>query len=350
MGNQMNGKIIATFIAITVAAIALTILQGVYWPGVQNESINSKNPANLPILTVYTYDGITSEWGLGPKIFPLFESECGCKLNVFAKGDVGSFISQMIFEKNSPKADVALGFDNTFLPKLLEEDLLEAAEAKNIEFVDETLRGSDSRHFPFDWGYLAFVYDSEKIDPPKSLLDLTLPKYAKKIIIENPSTSSPGKGFLYWVASEMAENTSDYLTNLKPSLLTITPGWSEAYNLFLQGEAPIVLSYSTSPAYHIVNENTTRFKAAIFGKMYRQIEYVGIVRGAKQKELAEKFVDFMLSKKAQNEIPLGNYMYPARGDIALPEAFDLPVAPIENYPEMADGSKWDKIWQEHFAN
>ncbi|MFH1257342.1 MAG: thiamine ABC transporter substrate-binding protein [Candidatus Micrarchaeota archaeon] len=304
----------------------------------------------IPELVVYTYDGITADWGLGPKIFPEFENECGCKLKVVAKGDVGAFVSQLIFEKNSPKADIALGFDNTFLEKMISEDLLEPFKPGNYGEIMLSLQKDDFRSTPFDWGYMAFVYDSGKIaNPPSSLEDLTKPEFSKKIILEDARTSSPGKAFLHWVVNEYGEGTGAYLQRLKPNLLTIAPGWSEAYNLFLAGEAPIVLSYSTSPAYHMINENTTKYKAAIFPNMFRQVEYVGIVKGSTDKQLSQKFIEFMISKNAQEEIPLGNYMYPVRSDVPLPDAFDLAEEPEKIYPVLIDDEKWLRIWEGAFS-
>ncbi|MFH0972290.1 MAG: thiamine ABC transporter substrate-binding protein [Candidatus Micrarchaeota archaeon] len=346
----MELKIALTLVVVLLGAAILS------WMGsgsTQNVAlISTVSPTTQPdgtsTLTIYTYDGIASKYGLGPKIFPKFEKECGCKLNVIAKGDVGAMVSQLIFEKNGPKADVALGIDNTFKEKVGKEGLFE--EYRPIaKGINDSFFAGDYHFIPFDWGYVAFVYDSEKIDAPKNLEELTEKKYARKIVIEDARTSSPGKVFLYWVASEYGERTRDYLERLRPNLLTIAPGWTEAYNLFLQGEAPIVLSYSTSPAYHIINENTTKYKAAIFPRMYRQIEYVGVAKGAKNQELAKKFVEFMLSNDAQEEIALGNYMYPARNGIKLPDAFNSKM-PAEALAEIQEGDKWLKIWEEVFSN
>ncbi|MEK6842916.1 MAG: thiamine ABC transporter substrate binding subunit [Candidatus Micrarchaeota archaeon] len=300
-------------------------------------------------LVVYTYDGITADWGLGPKIFPEFEKICNCKVKIVAKGDVGAIMAQLILEKNNPKADIALGIDNTFKEKAIGMDLLERY-SDSINGLEEGLYASDARFIPFDFGYLAFVYDSEKIkEPPKNLEDLADKRFKGQIIIEDARTSSTGKVFLYWVASEYGDGTKKYLERLEPNLLTITPGWSEAYNLFLQGETPIVLSYSTSPAYHMINENTSRYKAAIFPKMYRQIEYVSIVKGAKNKELAKKFVEFMISEKAQKEIPLGNYIYPARKGTRIPEEFGK-LEGIIAYPEISNGNSYEMVWEGVFSN
>ncbi|MFH1107109.1 MAG: thiamine ABC transporter substrate-binding protein [Candidatus Micrarchaeota archaeon] len=301
-------------------------------------------------LVVYTYDGLTSEWGLGPRIFPLFEAECGCRVKTVAPGDVGSMMSRLIAEKASPQADVALGIDNTFRPAAVANDLFAPYEPANAGSVGEALVDGDFRFIPFDWGYLAFVYDSEKIsNPPQSLDDLLQPEFRGKFAIEDARTSSPGKVFLYWVAAEKGSSTRDYLIALKRQVLTVTPGWSEAYNLFTSGEVPMVLSYSTSPAYHEINENTTKYRAAVFKRLPRQIEYVSVVKGAPHPELAREFAEFMLSPAAQREIPLGNYMYPASTSTELPEAFaELPV-PEGFVPEPAGADKWLEVWEEVFS-
>ena len=327
-------------------------------PTLQPSSVVTLTPSPTPALSatptpelvVYTYDGITSEWGLGPKIFPAFERQCGCKVKVVAPGDVGSFLSRLIAEKNNAKADVALGIDNTFKRIAKEKDLLQPYTPKNFGEVDPSLFDGDYRFIPFDWGYVAFVYDSEALpNPPASLDDLLKPEYRKKFVLEDARTSSPGKVFLHWVAAEKGDATRAYLQALKPQVLTVTPGWSEAYNLFLAGEAPMVLSYSTSPAYHLINENTTRYQAAIFSSLPRQVEYVSLVKNAPHPELAKRFVEFMLSEEAQQEVPLGNYMYPAVPSTPLPDAFGLTPFPSAAVPSVENESAWLPLWEETFS-
>jgi thiamine transport system substrate-binding protein len=173
-----------------------------------------------------------------------------------------------------------------------------------------------------DYSYFAIVYDSEKLStPPARLEDLINPRFENALILIDPRTSSPGLGFFAWVKEVYGSNWQDYWRRLQPSILTIAEGWSSAYGLFTKGEAPMVLSYTTSPGYHLEYEETERYKAAIFSDGHpMQIEAAGLLSAAKNKENAKVFLDFMLSPDFQSIIPLTNWMYPVI-DIPLPDSF-----------------------------
>ena len=144
----------------------------------------------------------------------------------------------------------------------------------------------------------------------------------------DPRTSSPGLGFMLWTISEFGDGFTEYWKKLMPSVLTITDGWDSGYGLFTEGEAPMVLSYTTSPAYHVENEHTERYKSAIFpAGNYIQIEGISIVKNAKHRKAAEKFIDFLIEAKIQKELPLTNWMYPVRTDIPLPASFNFAPKP-----------------------
>ena len=189
-------------------------------------------------------------------------------------------------EKENPRADIIVGIDNNLLSRALEEDILEVYKSKNIGLISEELLFDPSFHVtPFDYGYFAFVYDSRVLKKiPERLEDLTAVEYRDKIILEDPRTSSPGLGFLLWTIAVFGDDYLDYWQQLKPNLLTITDGWDSAYGMFTGGEAPIVLSYTTSPAYHVEYEESRRYRALIFKRgNYRQIEGMAILKGADRK-------------------------------------------------------------------
>ena len=289
----------------------------------------SESSANTG-LTIYTYDSFVSEWGPGPKIFPAFEEEYGIELTVISAGDAGQVLQRAIIEKNNVKADLLIGIDNNLLAKALEEDILSPYKSENLNKIPkELIFDETNRVTPFDYGYFSIIYDSEKIsNPPLSLDDLLKPEYSKSLILMDPRTSSPGLGFMLWTKVEFGDAFGEYWKALMPSVLTITDGWDSGYGLFTEGEAPMVLSYTTSPAYHAEYENTDRYKAALFpAGHYMQIEGMGIVKDAKNREAAEKFIDFILENKFQNEIPLTNWMYPVRTDLALPDSFKMAPKP-----------------------
>lgn len=309
-------------------------------------------------LVVYTYDSFNTEWGPGPVVFKAFEEHCSCTVQVIAPGDSGSVLSRTILEKANPKADVLLGVNDSELAKSFRYDLWEPYRSPNLDRVPEELRlDSEHRVTPFDYGYIAFVYDSERLSsPPKNLADLTDSRFEGKVVIESPKTSSPGLSMLHWTIAVYGEDGYlDYWDRLRPNLLTITDGWSSAYGMFTKGEVPIVLSYVTSPAYHLEYEQTERYKALDFPEgMFRQVEFAGILKGAKNLERAQEFIDFMLTSDFQDVIPLTNWMYPVAPEKALPDSYQAAVRPGKTLtlsPEKIElnNERWLRNWSRTMA-
>ncbi len=291
---------------------------------------SSCSPKEAPELTVYCYDSFSAEWGAGPKLAPLFENSSGVKVKFVSKGDGGQLLSALIMEKAVPVADVVVGLDNQLAPKAFAAGILEAYRVKSLDGAPSWLRFDPSgRLTPFDYGQFAIIWDSKKLaNPPASLEDLTKGIYAKKLILMDPRTSTPGLGFLAWTKLVYGEGWKDYWKRLTPSILAMTPNWDTGYGLFTAGEAPLVLSYATSPAYHLENDKTDRYRALGFPEGHPvQIEAAGIVKGTKHRHNAELFMDFLLSKAAQAELPLTQYMYPANSAAALPASFSLALKP-----------------------
>ncbi len=303
-------------------------------------------------LIIYAYDSFVAEWGPAPKVIPKFEKAYGVRVKVVSVGDAGQVLNRAVLEKDNPRADIILGIDNNMLARALEEKVLQPYRSPNLENIpgkfifDKTFSVT-----PFDYGYFAIVYDSKALeDPPESLEELTEARFRKKIILEDPRTSSPGLGFLLWTIDVYGDGFTDYWKRLMPNLLTITDGWDSAYGMFTGGEAPMVLSYTTSPAYHAEYENTDRYRALIFREgNYIQIEGMGITRGAPHPETARKFIDFILSKDFQEEIPLTNWMYPVDPEVDTPESFRLAPEPDNFLQIPADRIRknldtWIDMW------
>lgn len=304
-------------------------------------------------LVIYTYDSFNSEWGPGPIVFERFKKKCACKVKVISPGDSGKVLNRVIIEKANPKADILLGLNNSELEKSFSYDLWQPYTSKLLEKVPIDLRvDSKNRVTPFDYGFIAFVYDTQKLNsPPKSLEDLYNQKYRKKIVIQNPNTSSPGLSMMHWTIAVYGEiGYLDYWKKLQPNLLAVADSWSAAYGMFTRGEVPIVLSYVTSPAYHLEYEKTERFQVAKFKEgHYRQIEFAGIIKGTKNIKIAKKFIDFMLSKEFQSVIPLKNWMFPVVQYRPLPDSFQI-VPKLKKIQELnpirvnKQNSKWLKAW------
>jgi len=277
--------------------------------------------AETPVLTVLTYDSFTSEWGPGPAIEAAFEATCGCDLRFVPAGDGAALLARVQLEGAASTADVVLGLDTNLTAAagatgLFAPHGISAATTLPVAFDDPLF-------LPFDWGWFAFVHDRTKLpEPPKSFAELA--ESDLKIVIQDPRSSTPGLGLLMWVKAAHGDRAAEIWAGLADNIVTVTPGWSEAYGLFLEGEADMVLSYTTSPAYHLLAESDDTKAAALFDEgHYTQVEVAGKLAAAPQPELADQFLAFMLTDGFQSVIPETNWMYPAVTPAAgLPEGFD----------------------------
>ena len=216
------------------------------------------------VLTVYTYDSFTSEWGPGPAIKEAFEKECDCTLQYVALDSSIGVLSRLRLEGESNKADVVLGLDLNVMAEARDSGLF-AAHGLTPDALALPVAWADDTFLPFDYGYFAFVYDTQALaSPPASLRELVEAPDDLKIILQDPRSSTPGLGMLLWVRHVYGDDAPQAWAKLARKTVTTTKGWSEAYGLFLEGEAPLVLSYTTSPAYHMIAENEARYQAASF--------------------------------------------------------------------------------------
>ncbi len=308
------------------------------------------------VLTIYTYDSMVSEYGLGPKVIPKFEAQCDCNVNLIAKGDAGQVLATIVLEKDNPKADVVIGIDNSMVHEALSRDIWEEFMHGNNYLVPDELKFAEGYLTPYDYGYFAFMYDSEKIDVElNNFDDLLDPELEKSIAIQNPRASSPGLGLLLWTIAVYGDpGYKDFWRELKPNILIVNQSWDESAGLFAAGEVPIYLTYATSPPYYTEFENKYNLLGAKFEEgHYVQIEGMGIVKGTKKRRLAEQFIEFALTGEFQGEIPFTQFMFPVNQDVELPQAFKeyaiKPDKQLELSPELVQErqeewiSEWEKI-------
>jgi thiamine transport system substrate-binding protein len=282
-------------------------------------------------LTVYTYESFTAEWGPGPQVAKAFEAECACDLEFISVADGVALLNRVKLEGASTKADIVLGLDTNLTAEAKATGLFAPA---GIDLSGVKVPGgwTDDIFVPFDYAHFAVVYDTEKLpNPPKSLKELVEGDPEEKIVIQDPRTSTPGLGLLLWVKAVYGDEAPEAWAKLKKRVLTVTPGWSEAYGLFTKGEAPMVLSYTTSPAYHMIAEGEQKYQAAAFSDgHYLQIEVAGITTTGAKNPLAAKFLAFMTGPGFQDAIPETNWMFPAgKIDKPLDPAFDKLVQPAK---------------------
>ena len=299
------------YLTFATATLAATAISTTVW-------------ADTPELVVYTYDSFVSDWGPGPAIERAFEETCACDLKLVGVADGAALLARLKLEGTRTNADVVMGLDTSLIAAaketgLFSETVVEAEYALPVEWTDPIFAA-------YDWGYFAFVHNKD-LTPPANFK--ALGESDLKIVIQDPRSSTPGLGLLMWVKAAYGDEAPAIWDAMADNVVTVTKGWSEAYGLFLEGEADMVLSYTTSPAYHLIAEEDDGKAAAAFDEgHYMQIEVVGKLAGTDQPELAEKFLNFMVSDVAQTILPTTNWMYPAVTPAAgLPAGFETLTVP-----------------------
>ncbi|UZE96272.1 thiamine ABC transporter substrate binding subunit [Alkalimarinus alittae] len=277
-------------------------------------------------LTIYTYDSFVSEWGPGPKLEKAFEAQCQCDMVFIAVDDGVSILNRLRIEKTKTKADVILGIDDALIEVARGEELVQP-HGVTVTGLKQELNWSDADFIPFDYGYFSFIYDSQKITTPPTSLKALIESDAP-VIYQDPRTSTPGQGLMLWVKRVYGDQSDTAWEQLAKHTVTVTKGWWEAYSMFLKGDADYVLSYNTSPAYHVVTENKTQYKAAEFSEGHvAQIEVAAITQASKNTPLAKAFLTFLISPEAQTIIATNNWMLPVVDGLTLPAVFAELITP-----------------------
>ena len=275
-------------------------------------------------LTVYTYDSFVSEWGPGPIVEKLFEDKYEIDLQFIAVDSAATLLNKIILEGENTKADLVLGLDMNLFNAAEKSELFVSHNMENINNkLTLPLNWESDIFVPYNYGYFAFVYNNKTLkNPPLSMEDL-INKTDARIVIQDPRTSTPGLGLLTWMKALYGDSAQNKWSQLNKKIISVTKGWTDAYyNFFMAGEADIVLSYSTSPAAHIMFEENYDISASTFKEgNYISVEFAGILNSSKNKQMANKFLDFMISDDFQKVIPGTNIMYPVT-DVEMPEAFN----------------------------
>jgi thiamine transport system substrate-binding protein len=302
-------------------------------------------PATGSELRVMSHDSFS----ISDDVIAEFEQQTGVKVSIIQSGDAGAMLNKAILSKDAPIADLIFGVDNTFISRALDADLFEPYAAPALANIPATYQLDPSNHLlPVDYGYVVINYDKNYLEqnglePPVSLRDLTKPEWKSLLVVENPSTSSPGLAFLLATiatfGSEGDYTWLNYWQDLRANDVLVVDGWSDAYYTHFsgssgQGPRPLVVSYTTSPAAEVyfsegkLEEPPT---ANLLDGGFLQVEFAGIWKGTPQPELARQFIDFMLSARFQEDIPLQMFVYPVVSNTALPEVFTK-FAPTPEQP------------------
>lgn len=321
--------------------------------------------AETPVLNVLTY----SSFAVSEDIIADFEAENQVKVQFIEGGDTPSVVNRSILTKDSPIADVIVGINDILLYRALEYDILEPYDSPALESIPaEYIQDTSLKALPFDYGNVCINYDTEyfeknALEIPESLDDLTDAKYKGLLVIENPTSSAPGQSFfLATVANYGEEGFVDYWNKLLENDILIDNDWSTAYYTSFtagggNGPRPMVVSYDASPAagpMYAEEPMDSAPTASILadGMCYRSVEYLGILKGTKNRALAEKFVDAMLGKRWQEDLPGQMFVFPVNNEAVLPEVFAefaiTPQNPVSLESKLVEENyeRWLQVWND----
>ena len=302
-------------------------------------------------LTIYTYDSFVSEWGPGPIIEKIFEEKHNADVEFVAVDSAATLLNKVILEGDTSKADIVLGLDMNLFDLAEQSGLFTSHNIKDINnLINLPLKWESNKFVPYNYGYFSFVYNEANLATPPKSMDELINSTNARIVIQDPRTSTPGLGLLTWMKALYGDKAGDEWKKLNKKIISVTKGWTDAYyNFFMAGEADMVLSYTTSPAAHIMFEERYDILATTFEEgNYITIEFAGILNNSQNKDLANKFLNFMLSEEFQSIIPSTNIMYPVTNIKDLPEAFDKLDVPnfIQMDPKEINKNKekWIDEW------
>ena len=302
-------------------------------------------------LTIYTYDSFVSEWGPGPIIEKIFEEKHNADVEFFAVDSAATLLNKVILEGDTSKADIVLGLDMNLFDLAEQSELFTTHNINDINnLINLPLKWETNKFVPYNYGYFSFVYNEANLATPPKSMDELINSTNARIVIQDPRTSTPGLGLLTWMKALYGDKAGDEWKKLNKKIISVTKGWTDAYyNFFMAGEADMVLSYTTSPAAHIMFEERYDILATTFEEgNYITIEFAGILNNSQNKDLANKFLNFMLSEEFQSVIPSTNIMYPVTNIKDLPEAFDKLDVPnfIQMDPKEINKNKekWIDEW------
>lgn len=300
-------------------------------------------------------------FAMSQEVLDAFREESGITIDVRKLGDAGALTNQLVLTKDNPVADLAYGVDTTFASRALDEDVFASYASPAAEEGPQRYAIDDTgRLTAVDVGDVCVNIDpaalaAKGVPEPATYADLTKVDYQDMLVVEDPATSSPGLAFLLGTIAELGDGWREYWMALKGRGLLVVSGWEEAYTQEFSGSSgkgprPLVVSYASSPSAELAEDGTPRTKAML-DTCFRQVEYAGVLNGAANAGDARKVLDFLLSPEFQAEVPEQMYVYPARSDVELPEAWQqaapMPESPAELEPAEIDENRerWIDEWR-----
>ena len=323
----------------------------------------TSTPGETRTLTILTHES----FALSDSVLHQFEAAHNVKVQFIKQGDAGQALTRALLTQDTPEADVLFGVDNTFMSRALAANLLDPYQpAALTEIPAEFQLDPQSRLIPIDFGDVCLNIDrsyfaQKNLAPPQSLPDLREPRYKDLLVVENPAGSSPGLAFMLATIAVFGEDGwLNYWAALKQNGVKVVEDWNTAYYTEFSGSSgrgprPIVVSYASSPPAEVVFADPPIDQPpteAIVAPQtcFRQIEFAGILTGAQNRDLAEKWLDFMLSVPYQEDLPLNQFVYPLNPRAKLPDVFakwsKIADRPATLAPEVIakNRDRWVEAW------
>jgi thiamine transport system substrate-binding protein len=309
----------------------------------------SEEPRTVTLLTHDSFD-------VSQDVIAAFEERTGISVRIVPLGDAGTALNIVALTADDPGGDVLFGVDGALLTRALAADLFLPHVAAGLDLVDPSLLPGDDRVTPVDFGDVCVNYDltwfeTAGLPLPRTLEDLADPTYRGLLVVQNPATSSPGLTFLLGTIERLGEEAAFALwADLRANGVLVTDGWTDAYyGAFTHGgggDRPLVVSYASSPPAEVLFSDVPLDRAptgVLVETCARQVEYAGVLRGARDVEAARALVDFLLDPVFQADVPLTMFVFPARRDVPLPDVFVahavLPDVPTRMDPARVDAGR-----------
>lgn len=315
-------------------------------------------------LTVMTHDSFS----ISAEVIAGFEEAHNAKVEFVKSGDAGEVVNRAILTKNAPVADLLYGVDNTFLSRALAEGVFDPYPSPRLANIADAFQFDPSNSVtPIDFGDVCINYDiayfnENNLPVPQSLDDLIKPEYRNLLVVENPRTSSPGLAFLIATVVKYGGGFTSYWETLRGNGVVVADSWETAYYTYFSGSSgrgpqPMVVSYATSPAAEVVFadppiDTAPTGSITSAGSCFRQIEFAGILKGSPHRDLAQKFIDFMLSPTFQNDLPLQMFVYPVVDDAVIPDVFQTFAPQVESPASLSpdqiaqNREQWIRLWED----
>jgi len=254
-------------------------------------------------------------------IIPLFEKETGISVELISMG-TGEMFTRIESEQNRPNADVAWGggratyFNNLGL-------FQKHTPAENAKVMKEYQNSNGIvTLYCLDGSCLLVNTDLVKNAPVKGYADLLNPVFKGRISMGNPAASSSAFAQLTNILLAMGGYESksgwDYVEKLLVNTEgKIASGSQAVHKSVADGEYAVALTYE-DPAASYVKSGAKNLKVVYpaEGSVYLPAG-AAIIKGAKNLENAGKFMDFIVSKAAQDAFGSSLTVRPVRADAKL---------------------------------